>query len=64
MTTKVRTRILLAMLCAAAFTGCAATGSKATSYNNASWNLEESTTANHNPLLPPSYYDSNHLIDD
>jgi hypothetical protein len=46
--------------------GCASTGSDNRQSNNTSYrsNLDEATRSNHNALLDPSFYSSNHEIND
>lgn len=53
-----------AIACMLAITGCASTtpGNTQSNIDNTRSNLDPSTRANHNELLPPSFYDSNHEI--
>ena len=53
-----------AAACMLVVTGCASTtpGNTQSNANHKRSNLDSATRANHNPLLPPSFYASNHEI--
>jgi len=54
---------VLALLTIVIFSACA-TDSRPTVATNYPMNLDEATRVSHNPLLPPSIYESNHELDD
>ena len=56
-------KITLALFLVAGSCGCA-TDHRSASNNTKVNNLEEASRDNHNALLPASFYDSNHEIDD